>query len=149
MPDPATPDDTPGGRGIGPIDRDVLERTGGYLRRSDRFSRVEFQPETAPNSIVASYDRGYFPTGVTDAYLQARWYVTDDFNVHYTEQYETGSQWECRWDRHPNDHNTRDHVHPPPEAATPGVDCEFPRDWRDVMALVLSSLDDRIQAFWE
>lgn len=29
-----------------------------------------------------------------------------DFSVHYVEEHEDGGRWECRWDRHPNTHNT-------------------------------------------
>ncbi len=79
--------------------------------------------------------------------LHIRWFETDDFSIHYTEQYGDGSSWECRWDRYPNDHNTRDHVHPPPDARTPGEGADHAVDWRDVLASVLSELDERIAAF--
>ena len=65
-----------------------------------------------------------------------------------SEQSQTGNSWECRWDRHPNDHNTRDHYHPPPDAPTPGEDADFPNEWRDVLSTVLSRLDNRIKVFW-
>lgn len=136
------------GQDVGAIDTDVLERIASRLERSHRFSEVVSQPEYAPDSVVAEYDTGYFPPGVSRAYLRIRWYDTNDFNVHYSEQYEDRS-WECRWDRHPNDHNTRGHVHPPPDAKTPGDDAEFSDDWRDVLARVVGELDERIEAFWE
>lgn len=75
--------------------------------------------------------------------------MTDDFTVHYSEQYGSGELWECRWDRHPNEHDSREHVHPPPNAATPGADAEYATDWRDVLARVLGALDERVQSFWE
>lgn len=135
-------------RGAGPIDLDVLDRIETHLAGSERFSGVEFQPAHAPNSVVAEYDLGYFPPSVTRAYLDLRWYVTDDFNIHYSEQYDDGDQWECRWDRHPNEHNTREHFHPPPTAEKPGEDAEFPWEWQDVLTLVLEELDARVQSFW-
>ncbi|MFN3270108.1 MAG: response regulator transcription factor, partial [Candidatus Kapaibacteriota bacterium] len=79
--------------------------------------------------VIADYDLGYFPSGVTRAYLRIRWFETDDFSIHYSEQYQTGNSWECRWDRHPNDHNTREHFHPPPDAPTPGEDQDYPDEW--------------------
>lgn len=134
---------------VGPVDHDVLDRIGNALEGSERFSDVEYRPAYAPNSVVADYDTGYFPPSVERAYLQVRWFETNDFNAHYLEQYRNGEAWECRWDRHPNDHNTRDHFHPPPNAEKPGDDEEFPRDWREVVSLVLGELDARVEAFWE
>jgi hypothetical protein len=135
--------------GIGGIDSDVLERIGRRLHGSARFSSVEYRPEYAPNALVAEFDIGYFPGGVERAYLRIRWFETDDFNVHYSEQYRDGESWECRWDRHPNSHNDREHFHPPPDAASPGEDLAFASDWRDVISRVLSDLDERIQSFWD
>ena len=132
----------------GAIDPTVTERIGRRLGGNPRFESVTVQPSAAPNSIVAEYDLGYFPAAVSRAYLQIRWYETDDFSIHYFEQY-GDSTWECRWDRHPNSHNTRAHFHPPPDASTPGQDADFPSDWRDVIATVLGTLDDRITAFWD
>lgn len=134
--------------GTGPIDADVLDRIAERLAGSQRFATVVSQPPDAPNSVIADYDGGYYPSDVERAYLRIRWFETDDFSIHYSEQYQDGSTWECRWDRHPNDHNTRDHVHPPPDAVTPGEDADHATDWRDVLASVLTALDKRIQAFW-
>jgi hypothetical protein len=142
------PDDGPKPR-TGPIDADVLGRIAGRIETSARFSTVAYRPESAPNAVVADYDTGYFPTVVERAYLRIRWFETDDFSVHYSEQYSDGTTWECRWDRHPNDHNTRAHFHPPPDAVTPGRDTTYPVDWRDILTRVLSELDDRVQSLWE
>lgn len=149
MPETDPSDDGASDQGVGSIDPDILDRIEGYLGGSDRFSAVKFRPAQAPNSIVAEYDLGYFPPGVTRAYLEIRWYETDDFNVHYSEQYSDGDKWECRWDRHPNDHNTRDHFHPPPAAEKPGDDEDFPQEWWEVMSLVFGELDARVKSFWE
>lgn len=140
--DPADPPDR------GPVDTEILDRIAGRLVRSARFDDVRARPTYAPNAVVADYDLGYFPGGVSRAYLRIRWFETDDFGVHYSEQYRTGTSWECRWDRHPNDHNAREHFHPPPDASTPGTDKEYPDEWRDLLATVLTRLDNRIDAFW-
>lgn len=133
----------------GPVDGAILDRIAAHLARSARFDDVRARPPYAPNAVIADYDLGYFPGGVTRAYLRIRWFETDDFSIHYSEQYRTDTSWECRWDRHPNDHNTKAHFHPPPDAPTPGVDAEYPHEWRDVLAVVLDGLDDRIEAFWD
>jgi len=134
---------------VGEIDSDILDRIGRRLEGSSRFSDVAVQPEYAPDSVIIEFDLGYFPVAVVRSYLRIRWYTTDDFTVHYSEQYEDGSTWECRWDRHPNDHNIREHFHPPPDATTPGEDAHHPDDWRDVVSTVLAELEQRIKAFWQ
>jgi hypothetical protein len=142
------PDNQDGPSSTGPIDTEILDRVAPHLSRSARFDDIQTRPEYAPNAVVADYDIGYFPGGVTRAYLRIRWFETDDFSTHYSEQYWTGNSWECRWDRHPNDHNTREHFHPPLDAPTPGEDEDYPDEWRDVLATVLTRLDTRIKAFW-
>jgi hypothetical protein len=132
----------------GPVDTEILDRIATHLARSARFDDVQTRPEYAPNAVVADFDPGYFPGGVTRASLRIRWFETDDFTIHYAEHYRTGDSWECRWDRHPNDHNAREHFHPPPDALTPGEDQDYPDEWRDVLATVLTRLDERIEAFW-
>jgi hypothetical protein len=76
--------------GAGSIDSDVLSRIGRRLRGSARFSNVAYQPAYAPSAVVADFDIGYFPAGVERAYLRIRWFETDDFNIHYSEQYRDG-----------------------------------------------------------
>ncbi|WP_136602957.1 hypothetical protein [Salinigranum halophilum] len=142
------PDDPAASRDRGPVDAEVLDRIAAHLARSARFDDVQSRPAYAPTAVVAAYDRGYFPGGVTSASLRIRWFETDDVSIHYSEQYQTGASWECRWDRHPNDHNTRDHFHPLPDAPTPGEDETYPDQWQDALATVLTRLDDRIEAFW-
>lgn len=133
----------------GPLDVDVLDRIGQRLAGSDRFASVDVQPTSARDSVVAEFDQGYYPAAVERAYLQVRWFETDDFSVHYVERYADGDTWECRWDRHPNDHNAREHFHPPPDASAAATDASYPTDWRDVLTLVLERLDARMRAFWE
>jgi len=146
---PSMPDDVTEPPDRGPVDSELLDRIATHLARSNRFNSIDTRPAYAPNAVIADYDLGYFPNGVTRAYLRIRWFETDDFSIHYSEQYQTGNVWECRWDSHPNDHNTREHFHPPSDASTPGSDREYPDDWRDVLTTVLTRLDDRIEAFWD
>ncbi len=107
------PEDAADAPDRGPTDTAILDRIAAYLVHSDRFSDIQTRPESAPTAVIADYDLGYFPGGVTRAYLQIRWFETDDFSIQYSEQYQTDNEWECRWDRHPNDHNAREHFHPP------------------------------------
>jgi hypothetical protein len=137
-----------GSRDAAPVDFDVLDDMGTYLASSDRFEAVEWRPEYAPESLVCVYDTGYYPTTVEAAFLQITWYKNDDFTIHYQETWTAGEERTCRWDRHPNDHNTRDHYHPLPNASTPGDDRSYSGNWKDVLASVLAAIDGRIEAFW-
>jgi len=141
------PDDEFAGE-TGPIDTDVLRRIARRLDTSDRFVEVLYRPEAASNAVVAEYDTAYFPAAIERASLQIQWFETDDFSIHYSEQYRDATNWECRWDRHPNDHNTRSHYHPPPDATKPGEDASYAVDWRDVLTQVLTELDEHVQALW-
>lgn len=133
----------------GEPDTEVLVRIAGFLRKSPRFDTVVARPGDTPREVVADYDTGHFPPAVDRAYLTVRWFQTEDFSAHYAEQYEGGSSWEMRWDRHPNSHNSRGHVHPPPDADHPAADRSFPREWQTVLSAVLSTLDERIDSLWE
>ena len=83
------------------------------------------------------------------ARFEIRWYRNDDFNVHYQEEWRD-SVWKCRWDRHPNAHNSRDHFHPPPAASrTDAKNAQWPGDHRDVSRLVLDRIEERIETLWE
>jgi hypothetical protein len=132
-----------------PIDFDVLDDVRAHLERSDRFEAVELRPPYAPDSLVCHYDGGWYPSTVDEAFLEMKWYVNDDFKLHYQEQWSTGEERRCRWDRHPNEHNTRDHYHPLPNAETPGRNEDYPDLWKDVLSQVLRSVDERLESFWE
>lgn len=134
---------------VGGVDSAVLARIGQRLDGSRRFDMVEYRPSYVPNSVDADYDMGYFPATVERVYLRIKWFESDDFHIHYREQYDDGTSWECRWDCHPNDHNSREHFHPPPDAATPGDDASYSSDWRDLLTRVLDTLNKRVESFWE
>ena len=131
-----------------PVDFEILRTMYSRLRKTERFESAELEPKYAPNSLVLRYDLRYFPSFVEEAFLEIRWYTNDDFNIHYEERYTDGEKWKCRWDRHPNQHNSREHFHPPPDASTPGEDASFPEDWRDMVSFVLEELDGHIRGFW-
>jgi hypothetical protein len=101
-------EETPTSPDRGPVDTELLDRIAAHLARNDRFDDIQTWPMYAANAVVAEYNLGYFPNGITRAYLRIHWFETDDFSIHYSEQYQTTNSWDCRWGRHPNDHN---HVH--------------------------------------
>jgi len=129
-----------------PVDFALLRTIHSRLADTGRFQEAELRPGYAPNSVVLYYDLGYFPQGVEEAFLQVRWYANDDFNIHYEERYAGSDVWKCRWNRYPNEHNTREHFHPPPDASTLGQDTSS-EDWRDVFSLVLEEIDGHVEGF--
>lgn len=142
------PDRATGGTsGAAPVDFDRLERIEDRFAGDGRFVAVESRPPFAPDRLVCTYDPGYYPTSVSEARLEVVWFENDDFSIHYHETHDTGS-FDRRWDRHPSDHNARDHVHPGPDAVTPGEDVSHPSDWRDVLTDVLDEIQARQRAFW-
>jgi len=130
-----------------PIDRSVLERLRLRFAGSRLFESVEIIEE-GNLYLHAELSSEYYP-GDLSARLEIRWYRTDDLNVHYQEDHRD-STWKCRWDRHLNTHNYRDHFHPPPAASRPDAEnSQWPPDHREVSRLVLDWIEDRIDTLWE
>ena len=130
-----------------PVDFDRLEVIRDRLATDDRFARSEEQPAFAPDRLVCVYEQRFYPGPVESAHLEIVWYENGDFSLHYHEDHEDGA-FDHRWDRHPSDHNERDHVHPGPDAPTPGDDTDHPEDWRDVLSTALAEIEERQRAFW-
>lgn len=131
------------------VDHDVLEDITDRLATTDRFRYIETEPEDNSDSIRCSFDTDYYPPDLRDAYLDITWYKNGDFTIHYQELYTDGDEWKCRWDRHPNDHNTREHFHPGPDAARDAAQNDsYPTDWRDVLERVIDETDERMRGFW-
>ena len=131
-----------------PVDSDRVEVIRDRFTSDNRFFRVDEQPEFAPERLVCLYDQRFYPPGVLEARLEIVWFENGDFSLHYHEEHESGG-FDHRWDRHPSNHNGRDHIHPGPDAPTPGEDASHPTDWRDVLTLALSEIEDRQRDFWE
>jgi len=131
-----------------PVDSDRVEVIRDRFTSDNRFSRVDEQPEFAPERLVCLYDQRFYPPVVLEARLEIVWFENGDFSLHYHEEHESGG-FDHRWDRHPSNHNDRDHIHPGPDAPTPGEDASHPLDWRNVLTLALSEIEDRQHAFWE
>lgn len=130
-----------------PVDFDRLDLIRDRLSGDDRFASVDWRPEYAPDRVVFEYDTRLYPASVETATLSVAWFENGDFSLHYHEDHDAGS-FDHRWDRHPSGHNSRDHVHPGPDAPTPGEDTSHPADWRDVLSGVLVEVEERQRAFW-
>jgi len=128
-------------------DSERLDLIAERLAFDDRFVRIEERPEFAPDRLVCVYDPGFYPSSVRGVRLEIAWFENGDFSLHYHEDHGERT-FDHRWDRHPSDHNARDHVHPGPDAPTPGDDTSHPQGWRDVLSMVLGEIEDRQRAFW-
>ena len=62
-------EETPTSPDRGPVDTELRDRIAAHLARSDRFDDIRTRPTYAPNAVVAEYNLGYFPNGITRAYL--------------------------------------------------------------------------------
>ncbi len=130
-----------------PIDRSVLERMRSRFVGLRMFESAEIV-EKERLYLHVELAGEYYPREAS-ARFEIRWYRNDDFNVHYQEEWPDGV-WKCRWDRHPNNHNSRDHFHPPPDASrTAAENTQWPDDHRDVCRLVLDRVEKRIETLWE
>jgi hypothetical protein len=130
-----------------PVDRSILERMRSRFVGSRMFESAEIVEE-ANLHLRVELSGDYYPTEVS-ARFEIRWYRNDDFNFHYQEQ-RRDSVWKCRWDRHPNAHNSRDHFHPPPAASRANAEnTQWPDDHREINRLVLDRIEARIETLWE
>ncbi|SNZ15437.1 hypothetical protein SAMN06269185_2486 [Natronoarchaeum philippinense] len=136
------------GRSPAPIDRPILEFLQTRLQGTNQVSRATITDANGHLELNVSLAASYYPASVDKASLAVRWYTNDDFKIHYREV-SSDDSWECRWDRHPNPHNSRDHFHPSPAAPTPGKDASWPNDHRDVLRLVLDEIEARIADLWK
>lgn len=135
------------GRSPAPIDRPILEFLQTHLQGTDQIARAIITDTSGHLELRATVASSYYPETVDEATLTVRWYTNDDFKIHYREVHPEQT-WECRWDRHANPHNSRNHFHPPPAVPTPGDDASWPVDHRDVLRLVLTEVEQRIVELW-
>jgi hypothetical protein len=129
-----------------PIDRPILEYLRTHLGSLQQVERASITQSGHTELVVTLADE-YYPETVASATLVIRWYTNDDFSAHYRERHD-GREWACRWDRHPNPHNTREHFHPPPNASQEAEDASWPADYRAVVDLVFGEIAERIDELW-
>lgn len=130
-----------------PIDREILVYLRERLETTAQVTDATITADEGHLELRVRLSDAYYPNEVGAATLFVRWYTNDDCRIHYREA-RGDDTWECRWDRHPNTHNTRDHYHPPPDAATPGEDAEWPNDYRQFLTTVLDEIEARIAELW-
>ena len=102
----------------GPLDVPTLEV---LARRAVTHSLVDgwaFQPDSmSPRRLELYLDGNQYPSAITEARLDVRWFEGGDYTVQYLE-IRDADVWQCRWDRHPKPGAPKAHFHPPPDAAS-------------------------------
>ncbi|RCU46455.1 hypothetical protein DU504_03510 [Haloplanus salinus] len=133
----------------GPPDRQTLFLLERHLASDSLVAETTFDPDAyEPRLLRGHLDAEQYPSSVTASRLDIRWFTTGDFSFHYAEHHEGGEHWECRWDRHPNAHDTRLHFHEPP-SATEVVGLDLPvRHPLDVYSTVLTAIATRVKTLW-
>lgn len=144
---PDHPGDAP--TSTGPPDRQTLRLVARHLASDELIEATEFEPNPEePRLLHAALKPSRYPSTITGARLDVRWFETNDFTFHYVETHTNGETWECRWDRHPNQHNARTHFHRPPEASAV-EDLEVPSlHPLEVYSIVLTAIESRMEATW-
>ncbi|WP_424016135.1 hypothetical protein ACOZ4N_00610 (plasmid) [Halorientalis pallida] len=131
------------------LDEALLRTVARRLGDLTLVETVSVFPASYPESVVALFDDSYYPTRMDQVSLELRAYVDGAFYITYREEW-NGQARMCRWDRHENPHNTRDHFHQPPNAETKdAVDREYPNDFMRMLEQVLEYVDDRVGAVWD
>ncbi|QUO47738.1 MULTISPECIES: hypothetical protein [Halorubrum] len=134
--------------------RSVDEATLRYLARAfgrrDEVRQTSLFPSNKLESLVVTLDVEYYPESVDGVSLEVRAYTNGDFHVSYHGM-RAGDRQQCRWDRHDQPHNTRDHFHPLPDAeTTAAVDRGYATDLtRVIEGTVLPWVDERVGELWE
>lgn len=132
------------------VDEELLRHLGRILGRLREVSETSLFPADRQESLVVGLDTDYYPEPIETVRLEIRVYTNGEFHISYLENY-LGERRHCRWDRHEQEHNSRDHFHPLPAASTENAeDREFPEDITTVIRQnVLPWVERRLGDLWE
>lgn len=132
------------------VDAETLRYLSRILGRQSEVQQTSLLPSNRQESLVVFLEEEYYPEAVDEIRLEVRAYTNGDFHVSYVKS-SRGERRRCRWDRHDQNHNSRDHFHPFPEAGTSGAeDRDFPNDQTTLLEqVVLPWVEDRLGELWE
>jgi hypothetical protein len=132
------------------IDEETLRYLARVLAGQSEVRGTSLFPANKQESLLVSLNPAYYPAPIEEVWLELRVYTNGDFHVSYIENY-MGERRRCRWDRHDQDHNARDHFHTFPTASTAGAqDRTFPADVTALLeTIVLPWVEDRLGTIWE
>ena len=132
------------------VDEALLRHLQGIVADVEGVARTSIFPANRQESLVIEFGTVYYPDTLETVRLELRVYTNGDFHITYFETH-LGERRYCRWDRHEQDHNSRDHFHPLPSASTTNaMDKDFPADITRVLRQhVLPWVDDRLGELWD
>jgi len=132
------------------VDAETLRYLGRAFGRRPEVRHTSLFPSNKLESLVVALDTDYYPEDIDTVSIELRAYTNGDFHVSYLES-RSGERRQCRWDRHDQPHNTRNHFHPLPGASTAAaVNQSYAPDLTRVVAeAVLPWVDDRVGELWE
>lgn len=133
----------------GPPDRHTLRLLERHFTDDPLVGETTFEPNHhEPRTLLATLDDDRYPNEVVSARVDVRWFESGDYSFHYVEHRSNGDLWECRWDRHPNEHDTRSHFHRPPDCESTEqlhLDSHHPLE---VSSTVLAAIEERLERLW-
>ena len=131
------------------VNEEYLRLLASTLSGLGSVAAVSTFPQQKQESVVAGLHDEQFPNEISDVSLEIRVYSNGEFHITYAEQY-LGTRRQCRWDRHEQPHNSTDHFHPLPDAATADAQDRALPDAVDAVLrdVVFPWIDDRIGALW-
>jgi hypothetical protein len=105
---------------------------------------ISIRPRNKPNKVVVDLKEDYYPNEVRRIVVEFEVLMSGNFFVMYREVRERkADDYECRWDRHENNHNDRDHFHKPPDCEE-SIDREdFPKYPFEMTKLILEFVEKR------
>lgn len=132
------------------LDEETLRYLTGALGSQREVEKTSLFPANRQESLVVEPDPRYYPESIESITLEIRLYTNGDVHITYLED-QLGTQRQCRWDRHDQDHNDRDHFHPLPDASTSSAESrEYPREVTTVLrTIVLPWIHERLGDVWD
>jgi len=102
----------------GPLDVPTLDVIAQRAITHPLVDGWAFQPDSLPpRRLELSLKQDQYPTPITEARLDVRWFEGRDYTVHCVET-RNENVWQSRWDRHPKHGEPNAHFHPPPNGAS-------------------------------
>lgn len=139
-----------GGGRSGSVDEELLRYLARVLSTQLEVSKTSLFPANKQERLVIHLNTDYYPDSYEHVRLELSVYTNGDFHISYIESF-LGETRRCRWDRHEQDHNDRDHFHPLPSASTTAAeDRDFPADITTLLwTEILPRVEDRLGTIWE
>jgi hypothetical protein len=110
-----------GGSGFSPVDayKNALSNQLNGFSNSPKNKFVVKSKTQSITEVKLILDTNYYPKPVTDAHIIVNHSKNkkSSTSITYIEDW-SGESWKCRWGRHSNTHNSRDHFHYPPDAGS-------------------------------